>query len=440
MRITLSWIAGLFGLMLSINSVADNNPHDNSLSPMLKFVMPTVVNISAQGTAPWPKNPGKPQNKGLPRLRHFQQSGSGVIVSSKNGLILTNAHVIHNTDTIIVTLNHGRHLIGKLLGEDRGTDLAVIKVNDKHLHAIKIGNSNNVQVGDFVTAIGNPFGLHQSVTSGIISGLHRRIGIDGFENFIQTDAPINPGNSGGALVNTRGELIGINTAILATSGGNLGIGFAIPINMANQIAKQLIEYGKVERGLLGVVVQDLNPLLADAMHVPNAEGAVVNEIVPDSAAAKAGIKLGDIITRINQTSVESANQVRSMVGIQRANSKIKLYINRQGKQLVKTATIKPRQKANHQDTPHGVLSGLQLADFDQLDPKSRHVRGVQVLNVTPGCQAWLGGIQPGDVILTVNNTAVHTLDKLLNVIKKHADDQYLLMVDRNHNHVYVVLS
>src|SRR5712675_1269210 len=279
-----------------------------TLAPMIKKVSPAIVNIATRGTIheKGPQNPllddpffrrffDVPQDSG-PRERPFQSAGSGVIFDAQAGYIVTNAHVVENASEITVTLQDGRDLKADIVGSDEPSDVAVLKVKTDTLIQIALGDSAKVEVGDFVVAIGNPFGLQHTVTSGIISGLSRSgINPDGYEDFIQTDASINPGNSGGALVNSRGELIGINTAILSRSGGNQGVGFAVPVDLVRHVMTQLRETGTVTRARLGVYFQELTPKLASALGVKASEGAVVTEIVPDGPAAKAGLQKDDVI-------------------------------------------------------------------------------------------------------------------------------------------------
>ena len=309
--------------------------NDTSISQMLQPIMPAVVNVSVQGDIPLNQLP--PPLPGRPYPRHFESMGSGVIIDAKAGYILTNAHVIRAAKTITVTLSDGRVFKAMLKGSDPASDIALLVITPNHLTAIPLGNSDNLKVGDFVAAIGNPFGLNQTVTSGIVSALQRTgLGIEGYENFIQTDAPINPGNSGGALINLRGQLMGINTAILApgSNAGNVGIGFAIPINMAHGVMKQLAEHGSVRRGLIGVLVQDLTPALDSALHIAaNTGGALVSQVPNYSPAATAGIQTGDIIESINGTPIQNAGQVRNIVGMLRVGDKITVKLSRKGRTI-----------------------------------------------------------------------------------------------------------
>src|SRR5580658_7787174 len=306
-----------------------------SLSPIVKKVSPAVVNIATRGTIRdrGPQNPllddpffrrffDVPPDSG-PRERPFQSAGSGVIFDAKAGYIVTNAHVVENASEITVTLQDGRDLKAEIVGADTPSDVAVLKVKADGLAQIVLGDSAKVEVGDFAVAIGNPFGLQHTVTSGIISGLSRSgINPDGYEDFIQTDASINPGNSGGALVNLRGELIGINTAILSRSGGNIGIGFAIPVNMAHNVMEQLIKYGTVKRGQLGVSMYTVTPDIAHSLGLPSAVGALVSQVVEGSPAERAGIRTGDVITLVNGQPVKSNSELRNTIGLLRVGDKV----------------------------------------------------------------------------------------------------------------------
>src|SRR5581483_3850817 len=312
-----------------------------SLSPIVKKVSPAVVNIATRGTIRdrGPQNPllddpffrrffDVPPESG-PRERPFQTAGSGVIFDAKAGYIVTNAHVVENASEITVTLQDGRDLKAEIVGSDEPSDVAVLKVKQDGLTQINLGDSSKVEVGDFVVAIGNPFGLAHTVTSGIISGLSRSgINPDGFEDFIQTDASINPGNSGGALVNLKGELIGINTAILSRSGGNIGIGFAIPVNMAHSVMDQLLKYGSVKRGLLGVSIYNVTPDIAQLYGLGDTPGALVSQVVEGSPADKAGIKTGDVITSVNGQNVKSNTELRNAIGMLRVVDKVDIGIVR----------------------------------------------------------------------------------------------------------------
>src|ERR1700752_1379758 len=345
---------------------------------MIRKVSPAVVNIATRGTIRerGPQNPlfddpffrrfFEVPPEGSTRERPFQSAGSGVIVDAKSGYILTNAHVVENANEIPVTLQDGRDLKADVVGSDTPSDVAVLKVKPDGLSQVVLGDSAKVEVGDFVVAIGNPFGLQHTVTSGIISGLSRSgINPDGYEDFIQTDASINPGNSGGALVSLRGELIGINTAILSRSGGNIGIGFAFPVNMARGVMEQLIRYGSVKRGQLGVSMYTVTPDIAHSLGLPNATGALVSQVVDGSPAEKAGIHTGDVITSVNGQQVKSNSELRNSIGLMRVGDKVEIGLLRDGKPL-KVTPITADPTATTQAGPaeniHKAFEGATLVD------------------------------------------------------------------------------
>ena len=325
-----------------------------SLAPMLKRVAPAVVNIATEGRVTVRPNPlfkdpffrkffDLPKQ---PRQRRTQSLGSGVIVDAVRGHIVTNAHVIDRADSITITLQDGRQFSAKVIGSDPEADVAVIQIPARNLTAASLADSDQLQVGDFVVAIGNPFGLGQSVTSGIISALGRSgLGIEGYEDFIQTDASINPGNSGGALVNLRGELVGINTAILAPSGGNIGISFAIPTNMVQRLVQQLVRFGKVDRGQLGVTVQDLNAQLAATFGLNVNQGAIVTEVLPNSSAARVGLQRGDVVTALNNKPIRDASALRNAIGLLRVGDRLVLDLVRKGQPLRLTTRVGSRPAA-----------------------------------------------------------------------------------------------
>src|ERR1700722_5046149 len=323
-----------------------------SLAPVIKAASPAVVNIATRGTLtervqgnPLREDPyfrrffNSPEGGGV-RVRQFQSAGSGVIVDAKNGYIVTNRHVIENASEITVTLLDNRHFQAKVVGSDEGTDIAVLKASEAHLTEMPLGDSSRLEVGDWVVAIGNPFGLKHTVTAGIVSALGRTgIHPHGYEDFIQTDASINPGNSGGALVNLNGELIGINSAILSKDGGNIGIGFAIPVNMVKAVMDQLITYGEVKRGIVGIKLRDLTPEAAESLQLVNARGAEISEVAADSAADHAGIKVGDVVASMNGVPAESASQLRNARGLLRVGQGVELRLLRNGAERSVTLTL-----------------------------------------------------------------------------------------------------
>ncbi len=335
-----------------------------SLAPVIEAASPAVVNIATRGTLtervagnplrddPYFRRffnePQKENEGGTVRRRQFQSAGSGVIVDAKNGYIVTNRHVIENASEITVTLLDNRHFQAQVVGSDEGTDIAVLKAAEPRLSEMPLGDSSHLKVGDWVVAIGNPFGLHHTVTAGIVSALGRTgLHPHGFEDFIQTDASINPGNSGGALVNLSGELIGINSAILSKDGGNIGIGFAIPVNMVKAVLGQIITYGEVKRGVVGIKLRDLTPEAAEALQLVNARGVEISEVAPGSAADRAGIKVGDVAVTMNGVSLESAAQLRNALGLLRVGQSVEMHLLHNGTERSATLTISPPSSLNH---------------------------------------------------------------------------------------------
>ncbi len=401
-----------------------------TLAPMIKRVSPAVVNISTRGTVQR-SNPFDEEFRrffGLPNpggQRPFRSAGSGVIVDAKNGYIITNHHVVENADEITIVLQDNRQLSAEIVGSDPGSDLAVLKAEENGLSEIVLGDSTRAEVGDFVVAIGNPFGLQHTVTSGIISALGRsniNPNPNAYEDFIQTDASINPGNSGGALVNLRGELIGINSAILSRSGGNIGIGFAIPVNMVRSVMTQLIEHGEVRRGLLGVNITDATQDIAEAAGAKGATGAFVSEVVAGSAAEEAGIEPGDIITSVNGEAVENATGLRNTIGLMGVDEKVKIELIREGKKKVVTARLRERvapQQASGADLHRG-LEGAEFGDITGSLPSNLSgVEGVQVTEVVPGSPADIRGLRSRDIITEVNSEPVTNVKEFREAAADH---------------------
>ena len=386
-----------------------------SLAPMVKRISPAVVNIATRGTVkekPGQRNPllddpffrrffdTPPDSK--PRERQFQSAGSGVIVDAKNGYIITNHHVVENASEITITLLDNRSFAAKVIGSDEGADIAVLQAKQPNLVAMSLGDSAHLEVGDFVVAIGNPFGLQHTVTAGIVSALGRSgINPEGYEDFIQTDASINPGNSGGALVNLKGELVGINSAILSGSGGNIGIGFAIPVNMVKGVMDQLIKYGQVKRGILGVNIYNVTPEIAKEFGLTDSSGALVAGVAQGSSAERAGIKTGDIITSINGVTMKGAGELRNTIGMLRVGDKVDIGLLRDGKPHQVIALIAERSEAESAaaaDINPG-LEGAELVDAPDGG-------GVLVRSVQEGSPASQAGIKANDLIVGVGRTPV----------------------------------
>ncbi|HKL51836.1 MAG TPA: DegQ family serine endoprotease [Wenzhouxiangellaceae bacterium] len=392
-----------------------------SLAPVLERVTPAVVNVFSSTrvqvrTSPFFNDPFFRRffdAPSMPRERVQRSLGSGVVVDAEAGLILTNNHVIDDADEIAVTLQDGREFQAEFIGADRETDLAVIRIDAEGLAALPMFDSDQLKVGDFVVAVGNPFGLGQTVTSGIVSALGRA-GLRGLEyqNFIQTDASINPGNSGGALVNLRGELVGINTAIFTPSGGNVGIGFAIPISTATYVMQQLVEYGEVRRGSLGLEVQDLDGELRSALDVDQLDGAVVTEVEPDSAADEAGLRAGDVIVRLDRRAVAGSQQLRNIEGLLAVGREVVIEYLRNGKtretRAMLSEDLDSRISGQRLDNR---LEGVVLVRVPDRYAQ-RGVRGAVVEDVRRNTPAWEAGLREGDLIVAVNREAVRNLGDL----------------------------
>ncbi|MXP66460.1 serine endoprotease DegQ [Pantoea sp. Nvir] len=394
-----------------------------SLAPMLEKVLPAVVSVHVEGTEmttqvqdiPEPLKRFFGQTPGGEQVQPFEGLGSGVIIDAAKGYVLTNNHVVNGADKISVQLGDGREYDAKLIGHDEQSDIALIHVKGaKNLTQVKIADSDQLKVGDFAVAIGNPFGLGQTATSGIISALGRSgLNLEGLENFIQTDAAINRGNSGGALVNLNGELIGINTAILASSGGNIGIGFAIPSDMAINLAQQLLKYGEVKRGQLGVKGTEMTADIAKAFNVDAQRGAFVSEVMPQSAAQKAGIKSGDIITSINDKPVNSFAELRVKIGTTAPGQKVKLGLLRDGKPLLIDVILdQSAQSSANAQLMSPALQGAMLSD----GATKTGDKGIKIDSIDKGTPAEQVGLQKNDVIIGVNRTRVTTLAEMRKVL------------------------
>ena len=423
-----------------------------TLAPVLKEVTPAVVNIAVEGHRAVRDNPlmrdpffrrffDIPNRSQRPSRRKTLAAGSGVIVDAAKGYVLTNNHVAKHADVIRVTLKDGRTFKAKLIGSDPGTDIALLQIKARKLTQVPLGNSDKLQVGDFVLAIGNPFGLGQTVTSGIVSALGRStVGAEKYEDFIQTDASINPGNSGGALVNSKGELMGINTAIIAPSGGNVGIGFAVPVNMARAVMRQILKYGKVHRGRIGITIQTVTRDIAEALGLGATRGAVISRVLKGAPAARAGLKAGDIITAINGRSVASSNDVRNRVGLLERGTRINLAIIRDGKARKVTVTIGAIPKAEAAaGSAIPQLSGATLGEIPADHPASGHVTGVLVETVERGSPAYLLGLRSGDIITAINRRKVSSLGDLQKVAKAANGSALALNIWRNGTELFIIV-
>ena len=424
-----------------------------TLAPMLERIQGAVVNISTESEMrarsrsldpffddPFFRRFFDVPHRRNPQRRKRQGLGSGVIFDAQNGYILTNAHVIDRADKITITLKDGREFEAKVVGSDKESDVAVIKIEASSITEIPLGNSDILRVGDFVVAIGNPFGLRQTVTSGIVSALGRSgLGIEGYEDFIQTDASINPGNSGGALVNLRGELIGINTAILAPSGGNVGIGFAIPINMALQLKNQLVEFGKVRRGKIGVHIQDLTPELAEVFSIEQVKGAVITKVEKGSRAEKAGIAAGDVVTRVNGKEIDNGSDLRNEIGLLRVGEEIKLNVIRSGEQkMIKTDIGDIEEDAAVGNNLNAKLEGATFSELSDQQLSSNKVGGVLVTQVEQGSAAYYHGLRAGDIILSANRQPVSDLKSFRNALNGH--DVLLMNIQRDDGALFLLLQ
>jgi Do/DeqQ family serine protease len=423
-----------------------------TLAPMIEAISPAVVNIAV--TSNLSGSPQTPQDELLRRFfdfegppgsreREIEGAGSGVIVDAANGYILTNHHVIANADKITVTLAENRSLTARVVGTDPGSDLAVLQVDAANLTSIPFGDSTTLRVGDYVVAIGNPFGFSNSVTSGIVSALGRSgLNPGAFENFIQTDASINPGNSGGALVNLNGELVGINSAIISRTGGNVGIGFAIPVHFVRPIMQQLVSTGTVRRGLLGVGIADVTPDLAATLGLPGNSGALVREVNPDSAAERAGIQVEDVIVSINGNRLRDSGSLRSSIGLLPPGEQVTVGLLRDGREQAVTAvlgelpttavaTAVPPQE--EEPDLEALFEGAEIVD----NTSANGVAGLLVARVVPNSPAAVNDLRPGDVITKVNRVRVRTLAEAVEIME--SSRAILLEVQRGNRSTLIVM-
>ena len=434
-----------------------------SLAPIIEKVSPAVVNISvkmkakgepamAQGQIPQEfrrffQNPGaggddddNDQPKSRPKERERGAMGSGVIVDAKKGYVITNHHVVEDASEITVTLKDRREFTAKLIGSDEGTDVALLQIEAKDLVQLPVSDSSALRVGDYVIAVGNPFGLGQTVTSGIVSALGRSsLNIEGFEDFIQTDASINPGNSGGALINLKGELIGINTAIIGPSGGNVGIGFAIPTSMSEQVVAQLTKYGEVKRGRLGVQIQDLTPELAKNLGVSQEYGAVVDKIEKDSPADKGGLKTGDVVIAVNDKALVGSADLRNRIGLMTIGTEAHLTVLRDGSKKNMNVTIgklPTEQKVAAAVSERQTLEGASFSTVTLADSKGG--KGVRITGVERNSPAYQLGLRANDVIVSVNRTQVKNMEDFNSALKE-SKRQAALFIKRGDEDLLVIV-
>lgn len=400
------------------------------IAPVLEEVTPAVVNISVTGRAAVPQNPllNDPYFRRFfdmpdqPQTRPVQSAGSGVIIDAADGYILTNHHVVKDAEEVTIVLQDRREIPAKVIGSDAATDIALLQIDAAGLKAVPISDSDTLRVGDYVAAIGNPFGIGQTVTTGIVSALSRQTGInaDGYEDFIQTDASINPGNSGGALVDYKGNLVGINSAIISPAGGNVGIGFAVPINMAMSIVEQLLEYGEIRRGMLGVRITDLTPDVVEALDLEVSAGAVVSSVEPDSPAQAAGIEAGDVIVAVDEHIIKSASDLRNTIGLTRAGEEVTIGLVRENRRLdfdVRIGNAGTTAEAGIRTDERSVLEGAQLSNIPESHEAYGEVQGVLVSAVEQGSRAYRSGLEAGDIITAVNRQPVSSRSQMLALLE-----------------------
>ena len=415
-----------------------------SLAPLVERVAPAVVNVSITARVDMSNNPllndplfrffGGPRGNRPPRER--RSGGSGVIIDANKGYIVTNHHVVDGANEITIRLKDRRVVSAEIIGTDEGTDIALLQIDAENLTDVPLGDSQSMKVGDYVIALGNPFGLADTVTTGIISALGRsRPNLEGWEDFIQTDAAINPGNSGGALVNLHGELIGINTMIIGPSGGNVGIGFAVPTSMVEAVVAQLIEYGEVRRGQIGVIIGDLTPELAQSLGVDETQGAVISRVQPGSPAEEAGLKTGDVVVQFNGENLRGSNDLRNRVGLLTIGTTVELAIVRDGNEQDIRVTIgKPSQQTVERVEDRPSLAG---ASFSNTDSDAR-AQGVLISSVERGSPAYQVGLRAGDIIVAVNREEISSVDEFTEAME--GNRQAALFINRAGEDILIVVQ
>jgi len=421
------------------------NPDTPTLAPLIEKIGPAVVNISVSGSVetrnPLSQDPFFRRFVPPDEQRDFKSAGSGVIVDASKGYILTNHHVVENADEITVTLVDNRSLNATVIGSDPGSDIAVLQVEPDNLIEMPLGDSEIIRVGDFVLAIGNPFGLQHTVTFGIVSGLGRTgINPEGYEDFIQTDASINPGNSGGALVSLTGELVGINSAILSGSGGNIGIGFAIPVNMARSVMDQLISFGSVRRGLLGVNIATVTPEIAEDYALEATSGALITLVTDNSAAENAGLEIGDVIVRVDDQPVADAGSLRNAIGLRRPGDTVEVGVIRDGREQIITAILgetNPPPTADPLQRLAEVDPVFEGAEFATSNENRTGIAELLVTEVQSGSPAALRGLRDNDIITHVNRQRVQTLAQAIDIISSARS--VILQVQRGNRGVLILM-
>lgn len=421
--------------------IAVNGQQLPTLAPMLEHVTPGVVSIQVSGSKEVRRRGdpldfffGNPQPRN--QKRQFSGLGSGVIIDADKGYVVTNNHVVQDAEKMVVTLEDGREYEATKIGSDKESDIALLQIKADNLTAVKLANSDALRVGDFAVAIGNPFGLSHTVTSGIVSALGRSgLNIEGYEDFIQTDAAINQGNSGGALVNLNGELIGINTAILGASGGNVGIGFAIPSNMMKNLVDQIVEHGEVRRGSLGISGRALNAGLAKAQQLDVKQGAYVMQVLDDTAASKAGIKAGDVIISINGSEISGFHELRSKIATLGEGREVKLGIYRDGKvKNVKVTLDGASGITAAGEELHPAFQGATLENVNK-----NNIKGIEVRSVDPRSPSARVGLEEGDIIVQVNRQRVENI-RDMNVIIEKTQGNIVLGVKRGRESIFVLIQ
>jgi Do/DeqQ family serine protease len=443
----LSFSAGTFTAMAAdiMVPMRDGMP---TLAPLVERVTPAVVNVAVKTKLDIQDNPLFKD----PKFRRFfdlpdkmppqerSSVGSGVIIDAKKGYILTNHHVIDEATDIVITLKDRRTLTAKVIGSDKDTDIALLQVPAENLVALPMGEATSMRVGDYVVAVGNPFGLGQTVTSGIVSAMGRSMGglIEGYEDFIQTDASINPGNSGGALVNLKGELIGINTAIIGPAGGNVGVGFAVPTTIFRSVMNQLVAYGEVRRGQIGVQISDMTPELAKNLGINQTEGALIGSVVKGSPAEAAGLRAGDVAVELDGKPLRGMSDLRNRIGMMTLGTSVKVTVLRGGKKQDFNITIGKPPGAQVIEAKAEDRPALLGATFGNIDP-TENVKGVRVLNVERGSPAAQSNLRPGDIIVSVNRKEITNVEDF-SAAMKASERQTALFIKRGGEDVLVIVQ